>query len=633
TEDPEGWHHLAAIYAGGQLLVYVDGEFRASRSATLETEAALFHFGMARDGSAPFRGGLDEVRLYDRYLTQTELLQTKDITASATTPGLVAYWKCDEGIGDKVFDTAGGDIDGTLEGAEFDADTPELLNAGITDEGGYYIIDGINYSETESFKARPSQNFYAHASVEFNVARQSRATLPSVNLTDSATVDISFQPFSLQGFQAILSRGAEDDFELYLENDQLYLSINQELQLLGQVTNEFQYVSLTMDKTTGAVQYYRNGTLENTVNFADPIPPVAEQAWYLGATHGVIDTVNYFTGLIGEIAFFNAVLPEPRLQIHASNLSGPDIESGVDAGDARLIAYFPMDEGAGKFLEDYGPNQLINGEIANATFSIIAYRQQITPHDYRPGERVVNLNGSVTAVGNIDFVDESTVPITGVVRFSETFCFQDSVEMLVNGERYFPRIFTDENGRFSADFEPGANVILTPTFVDTTHRFSPPFFEVRNLTRPIAGVLFQNTTKREISGIVAGGLCQLSINDTDDPLTLTVASLNGCYEQQVNVTSASGQYRIRQLPPVPMRISVSRHFDPTIYDFFQIAGGEETDLREIEKDTIDFIYTAPPNVLIQPFGQNPDCPDLPPYIQQSTQTNGFREYLTDIQVY
>ncbi|MEL7163546.1 MAG: LamG domain-containing protein, partial [Bacteroidota bacterium] len=135
AEDPEGWHHLAAVYAGGNLLVYVDGEFAASRAATLETEAALFHFGMGRDGSAPFRGGLDDVRIYDRYLTQTELLQTKDITASRTTPGLVAYWKCDEGIGGKIFDTAGGDIDGTLEGPTFDANTPELLNAGITDEG------------------------------------------------------------------------------------------------------------------------------------------------------------------------------------------------------------------------------------------------------------------------------------------------------------------------------------------------------------------------------------------------------------------------------------------------------------------------------------------------------------------
>jgi hypothetical protein len=628
-EDPNGWHHIAAIYAGGKLLVYVDGEFRASRSAVLETEAALFHFGMGRDGSTPFRGGLDEIRIYDRYLTQTELLQTKDITASSTTPGLVAYWKCDEGIGGKIFDTAGGDIDGTLEEADFDPNTPELLNAGITDEGGYYIIEGVNYSQTESFKAKPSQNFYDHASVEFNVALESSATLPAVNLPDSATVDIAFQAFSLQGRQSILSRGSGDDFELYLENNQLYLKLNQEAQLLGTVNSEYQYMSLTLDEISGAVQYYRNGNLENTLSYGSPVPPETMDPWHLGARQGA----DYFTGLIGEVAFFNTVLPEPRLQIHASNLSGEDIESGVDAGDARLLAYFPMDEGAGSVLEDYGPNQLSDGQLFNASFSIIAYRQVITPHVYRPGERIVNLNGSVTAVGNIDFVDESTVPITGVVRFSETFCYQDSVELLVNGNRYFPRIFTDENGRFSADFEPGANVILTPTFVDTTHLFSPPFFEVRSLRRPIAGVLFQNTTKREIEGIVAGGLCQLSINDTDDPLTLTVASLNGCYEKQVDVTAASGRYLIRGLPPIPMRVSVSRHFDPNIYDFFQVAGGEETDLRQQERDTINFIYTAPPNVLIEPFRQNPDCPDLPPYIQQSTQTNGFREYQTDIQVY
>ncbi|MEL7160044.1 MAG: Ig-like domain-containing protein, partial [Bacteroidota bacterium] len=343
------------------------------------------------------------------------------------------------------------------------------------------------------------------------------------------------------------------------------------------------------------------------------------------------DTTNYFTGLIGEVSFFNTVIPDAQQELHASPLAGEDLTTGVDAGDAQLIAYFPMDEGSGSTVEDYGPNQLPDGRLENASFSIIAYRQLTTPHVYRPSERIVNLNGSVTAVGNIDFVDESTVPITGVVRFSETFCYQDSVELLVNGEPYFPRIFTDENGRFSADFEPGANVILTPTFVDTTHLFSPPFYEVRNLQRPIAGVLFQNTTKREIEGIVAGGACQLSINDIDDPLTLTVASLNGCFERRVNVTASSGQYRITRLPPIPMRISVGRHFDPDVFDFFQVAGGSETDLRLRQKDTIDFIYTAPPQVVLSAFPQQPDC-DLPAFIQQTTRSNGFREYQTDIQV-
>ena len=135
-----------------------------------------------------------------------------------------------------------------------------------------------------------------------------------------------------------------------------------------------------------------------------------------------------------------------------------------------------MDEGSGNELGDYGPNRLPDGHVNSASFSIIAYRQLITEHLFRPSERVVNLNLSVTAVGGIDFVDESTVPVIGVVRFSNTFCFQDSVELLVNGERAFPRIFTDVDGRFVADFEPGSNVVLTPRYRDSTHRFFPGFF-------------------------------------------------------------------------------------------------------------------------------------------------------------
>jgi hypothetical protein len=47
----------------------------------------------------------------------------------------------------------------------------------------------------------------------------------------------------------------------------------------------------------------------------------------------------------------------------------------------------------------------------------------------------VTLNPSNTSVDQVDFTDQSTVPVSGYVRFDGTDCFQQGVEILVNGKR------------------------------------------------------------------------------------------------------------------------------------------------------------------------------------------------------
>jgi hypothetical protein len=628
-ESPDDWHHVAAVFSGGQLLLYVDGMFKGSMSVTIESEPALFTMGANRTQTNFFDGLIDDMRLYNRPLTQTEIILTKDITASSAADGLVAYWKFDEGLGRKAFDISPNGMDAFINGASFAADTPDILNAGMTDGGGYYIIEGINYSEEQTFQAKAQKSFYNHFSIEYNSAFEACTNLTAFDLADNSTVEISVHPFDLLTRQTILSQ--DSNFELYLESGNFYLMVNGTDMLLGAATADFQHLALTLDGSTGTVTYFRNGTLENTLNGYSLAGDFSASPWQLAAKGGSTPT-DFYTGLIDEVAFFDTLVSQANIQIHASPIVGEGIESGIDAGDANLIAYFPLDEGEGTEVDDYGPNMTGTGEVKNATFSIIAYRQLETPHEFRPSERVVNLNASATAIGNIDFVDESTVTIAGVIRFSETFCYQDSVELLVNGAPSFPPIITDEEGRFVGDFEPGSDIILTPLFRDTTHTFSPPFYETRNLNRPIAGVLFQNTTKREVEGQMAGGACRLSINFLDAPARVKIAALNGCYEQEQEITNLAGDYSFTNLPPVPMAVSIVYHPDNTIYQDFQLQGGQETDLRLLKADTIDFIYTSPPNVEIEPFDNYAPCGDVA-FIDQSTPQNGYREYVNDIRVF
>jgi hypothetical protein len=118
-----------------------------------------------------------------------------------------------------------------------------------------------------------------------------------------------------------------------------------------------------------------------------------------------------------------------------------------------------------------------------------------------------------------------------------TDCFAPNVEILVNGESFKPKVFTDSTGKFLIDFNPGDNAFLEPKFEG--YSFIPAVWEVTNVTSPIAGILFNVTTTRKVSGQVAGGLCKKSIIEappgtgTGTVCTVKVRSADGCLEREI----------------------------------------------------------------------------------------------------
>lgn len=626
-EDPNGWHHVAAVYAAGNLLLYVNGHFIASRNGVDMGQAARFSIGSRRDQTGFFEGHIDDVRLFNRPLTSTEIYLNKDITLSSTFSGLVAYWKFDEGIGAKVFDLSNNKMHADIHGAVFSSNTPGIVNAGTTDVGGYYSIPGINYSQVQTFNAIPSKSFYSSYALEFNPAYEAYANLTKIALSEQATLEIIFKPFDLLNRQSLLSRGS-DDFELFIEAGQLHLTVNGETQALGMIDNDYRHTALTLNNASGQVQYFLDGDLENTLTYSNLNTSWPDSLNWQLAARGGQSPEDFYTGLIDEVAFFDTTLAQSMIQLHASTLPG----GGIDPGNGFLTTYFSLNEGRGQEVYDFGPAMTGTGEVFNSTFSIITYRQDETPHEFRPAQRILNINFSSTTANGIDFIDESTIPISGVIRFENTFCYQPEVEILVNGERAFPPIFTDENGRFVGDFEPGATVTLTPKFED--HSFLPAFFQVRQINRPVSGVLFQNTTKRTITGQMAGNeKCRLSVINSTDIVRVKVKALNECFSRELQLENSDGKFTFTDLPPIPFSVAVTQHSNNVIYDFFQVLGGQELDMRMVEKDTVDFIYIAPPHVSIEPFPEN-GCPgDGLKMIQQSTPQNNYREYDLDIRVF
>ncbi|OIQ22862.1 LamG-like jellyroll fold domain-containing protein [Lacinutrix sp. MedPE-SW] len=70
------WHHVAAIYNGTRLFLYIDGvlERSANRGAPAPTDDSFFIAAAAKNNPRQFfRGNIDEVRVWDTDLTQAQL--------------------------------------------------------------------------------------------------------------------------------------------------------------------------------------------------------------------------------------------------------------------------------------------------------------------------------------------------------------------------------------------------------------------------------------------------------------------------------------------------------------------------------------------------------------------------------
>jgi len=83
------WHHFAGTWDGLTARVFVDGVEAASGPlmANLAFDSAFgLHVGSSQGGSLPWNGRIDELRLYDRALDATEILELFQNTPSEPYP-------------------------------------------------------------------------------------------------------------------------------------------------------------------------------------------------------------------------------------------------------------------------------------------------------------------------------------------------------------------------------------------------------------------------------------------------------------------------------------------------------------------------------------------------------------------
>jgi hypothetical protein len=103
------WYHVAAVWDGATVKIYVNGVLDntpAARTGTIGTDTRALYIG-GRSGTDLFDGMIRDVRFYNRALYESEIKYFA---------GLVGYWKFAEGSGTTAADSSGQANTATLSG-------------------------------------------------------------------------------------------------------------------------------------------------------------------------------------------------------------------------------------------------------------------------------------------------------------------------------------------------------------------------------------------------------------------------------------------------------------------------------------------------------------------------------------
>lgn len=123
------WHHVAGSWDNNTLLVFIDGEVAASsnpydqgyrepRLCQEDCNLGLFIGGFRfwNNSQQYFHGLIDEVRVWNYGRDQDEIKETMNRVINPETPGLLYYWRFDEGKGSFVLSLTEEQSPGTLGG-------------------------------------------------------------------------------------------------------------------------------------------------------------------------------------------------------------------------------------------------------------------------------------------------------------------------------------------------------------------------------------------------------------------------------------------------------------------------------------------------------------------------------------
>ncbi len=329
------WSHLAAVYdfAGDEIKVYRNGlllltqTVNFSAAATPNTPSTNSSLGAQDKGDSNFfHGGIDEVRIYSRALS------TSDIERLATGDGLKAQWKLDEGAGTAAMDSSGNEYGGTLVGGP--TWTAGQHGSGLNFDGSDDFINlGSNLSVLRNVNAATVTAWIRPASL---LPAGSYREIVSISVNAAAPTNVSRVALALKGDGTagdIFAGGRSTETE-----PQKNLTDNSSL-----TVGEWVHVAGVIDFAAKTIRIHKNGQQTATAS----APFVQTRTPNTVSTSAAIGAQD-----AGGSNFFHGDMDDVRIYCRA--LSVQEIQDLVMRD--CLMGYWKFDEGSGTTAADSSGN-------------------------------------------------------------------------------------------------------------------------------------------------------------------------------------------------------------------------------------------------------------------------------------
>lgn len=238
--------------------------------------------GSLADGTFPYKGKLDEVKVFRSAMSPTEIQQLYD--SADGSQGLVAHWAADEGSGTTAADRSGFGNNAAVSGAAW--------ATGLT--GPALSFDGVNdYASVSNFGVTPGSAFTLSAWIKAPEAR---------------TVA-----------REILAKGPENagHFSLYIDTDGILKFYAPEIGRLssGYVVDddEWHHVAVMVDSGVSA-RFYLDGVLVSVFAASGVIAGESETLRLGSAVSGSMP----FKGLLSDVRIYNRKLSWQEIAVLAT---------------------------------------------------------------------------------------------------------------------------------------------------------------------------------------------------------------------------------------------------------------------------------------------------------------------------
>jgi hypothetical protein len=328
TLDQDRWYHGAGVYDRNGCRVFIDGRLDATAyepgRLAIYAGSLNLRIGAEQDGSYPFGGPIDDVRIYSRALSAEEI---QELYGQAQG-GLVAHWRLDEGSGSGAYDSAG-DNDGVVSGAQW---TTGQIEGALSFDG---INDYVALPDNNPIWL-PQNNFTLSAWVYFDRAPAASGGETFLGLNYAASGNPSNELGYVVSRLAGSGRVAFGMHTLTTTDENLYSNA----MLSG---GRWYHVVAIRNGTTQAI--YLNGELDNSRACSpDPIDFVGgydDDKVSIGRVTSAGVGQYYVDGRIDDVRIYNrALLAEeirelygaapPAAVYHIDGVAGNDLNDGLN---------------------------------------------------------------------------------------------------------------------------------------------------------------------------------------------------------------------------------------------------------------------------------------------------------------